>query len=87
MSDVSLTQISVVVVFLAALLALQFWIKRHKGTLGAQLHRGRRMKLIEALPLGDGARLLLIEVDGKTQLLSAHKSSAPIPLPQPEGAA
>lgn len=69
MVQVSLTQIIVVVVFLAALIAVKIVLQRNARGIGKRLGRGREIQVVEVTVLGPNDRLSLVEVDGQRILV------------------
>lgn len=69
MAEVSLTQVIVVVGFLALLIAVQIMLRRHAHGIGKRLGRGRDIVLVETAPMGTHERLSLVEVDGQRILV------------------
>lgn len=76
MAQVSLTQVVVVVGFLAALIAVQIVLQRHARGIGKQLRRGREITLVEVTALGPHDRLSLVEADGQRILVLTGRHGA-----------
>lgn len=73
---ISLEQIVIIVAFLMMLIALMWFLRRHRGGITSRIHADRRMQHIEDLSLAPQQRLHLIEVDGRTFLVHAGKGHA-----------
>ena len=73
---ISLEQIVIIVAFLMMLIALMWFLRRHRGGITRRIHADRRMQHIEDLSLAPQQRLHLIEVDGRTFLVHAGKGHA-----------
>ena len=73
---ISLEQIVIIVAFLMVLIALMWFLRRHRGGITSRIHADRRMQHIEDLSLAPQQRLHLIEVDGRTFLVHAGKGHA-----------
>ena len=73
---ISFEQIVTIVAFLMVLLALMWFVKRHRGGITSRINTDRRMQHIEDLSLAPQQRLHLIEVDGRTFLVHAGKGHA-----------
>ncbi|MBF9046374.1 hypothetical protein LSUCC0031_04520 [Rhodobacterales bacterium LSUCC0031] len=84
MAEVGVTQVIVVVGFLAMLIAVQILLRRNAQGIGNRLGRGREVRLIEVTPLGPNDRLCLIEADGQRILVltGRHGAGAFLPLGQ-----
>lgn len=76
MAQVSLTQIIVVVGFLAALIAVQIVLQRNARGIGKRLGRGREVRLLEVAALGPNDRLSLVEADGQRILVLTGRNGA-----------
>lgn len=61
------------VLFLLALVVAAWWLIRRSG--GLQLHGGRGMKVIAAMPVGTRERVVLIEIAGEQWLLGVAPGS------------
>ena len=73
---ISLEQIVIIVAFLMMLIALMWFLRRHRRGITSRIHADRRMQHIEDLSLAPQQRLHLIEVDGRTFLVHAGKGHA-----------
>ena len=73
---ISLEQIVIIVAFLMMLIALMWFLRRHRGGITSRINADRRMQHIEDLSLAPQQRLHLIEVDGRTFLVHAGKGHA-----------
>jgi flagellar biogenesis protein FliO len=84
MAEVGITQVIMVVGFLAALIAVQILLNRNAQGIGNRLGRGRTVRLIEVTPLGPNDRLCLIEVNDQRilVLIGRHGSGSFLPLGQ-----
>ena len=76
MAQVSLTQIIVVVGFLAALIAVQIVLQRNARGIGKRLGRGREIRVVEVTALGTHDRLSLVEADGQRILVLTGRHGA-----------
>ena len=76
MAQVSLTQIIVVVGFLAALIAVQIVLQRNARGIGKRLGRGREIRVVEVTALGTHDRLSLVETDGQRILVLTGRHGA-----------
>jgi flagellar biogenesis protein FliO len=59
--SISPEQIITIVVFILMLIAVMWFIRRHKGGIASKLHASRRMVHVEDLSLAPQQRLHLIE--------------------------
>jgi len=76
MAEVSLTQVIVVVGFLAVLIAIQIVLRRNAQGIGSRLGRGREIRLVEVTPIGQHERICLVEVDGQRILVLTGRQGA-----------
>lgn len=76
MAQVSVTQIIVVVGFLAALIAVQIVLQRNARGIGKRLGRGREIQMVEVTALGPNDRLSLVEADGQRILVLTGRHGA-----------
>lgn len=76
MAEVGLTQVIVVVGFLAVLIAVQIVLRRHATGIGNRLGRGREIRLVEVTPIGQHERLCLVEADGQRILVLTGRQGA-----------
>ncbi len=76
MAQVSLTQILVVVGFLAALIVVQIVLHRNARGIGKRLGRGREIQVIEVTALGPNDRLSLVEADDQRILVLTGRHGA-----------
>ena len=76
MAEVSLTQVIVVVGFLAVLIAIQIILRRNAQGIGSRLGRGREIRLVEVTPIGQHERLCLVEADGQRILVLTGRQGA-----------
>lgn len=76
MEQVSLTQMIVVVGFLAALIAVQIVLRRNARGISNRLGRGREIKVVEVTALGPNDRLSLVEADGQRILVLIGRHGA-----------
>jgi flagellar biogenesis protein FliO len=76
MAQVSLTQIIVVVGFLAALIAVQIMLQRNARGIGKRLGRGREIRVVEVAALGTHDRLSLVEANGQRILVLTGRHGA-----------
>lgn len=74
--SISPEQIITIVVFILMLIAVMWFIRRHKGGITSKLHASRRMVHVEDLSLAPQQRLHLIEVDGCSFLVHVGKGHA-----------
>jgi flagellar biogenesis protein FliO len=74
--SISPEQIITIVVFILMLIAVMWFIRRHKGGIASKLHASRRMVHVEDLSLAPQQRLHLIEVDGRSFLVHVGKGHA-----------
>jgi hypothetical protein len=81
MVDVSLTQVIVVVGFLAALIAVQIVLRRNAQGIGKRLARGRDIRLIEVAAIGTHERLNLVEANGQRILVLTGRNGTGAFLP------
>jgi hypothetical protein len=81
MAEVSLTQVIVVVGFLAALIAVQIVLRRHAQGIGKRLGRGRDIRLVEVAAIGTHERLTLVEADGQRILVLTGRNGTGAFLP------
>lgn len=81
MAEVSLTQVIMVVGFLAALIAVQIVVRRHAQGIGKRLGRGRDIRLVEVTALGAHERLSLVEADGQRILVLTGRNGTGAFLP------
>jgi flagellar biogenesis protein FliO len=81
MAEVSLTQVIVVVGFLALLIAVQILLRRHAQGIGKRLGRGRDIRLLEVAALGTHERLSLVEADGQRILVLTGRNGTGAFLP------
>jgi hypothetical protein len=70
MAEVSLTQVIVVVGFLAVLIAIQIVLRRNAQGIGSRLGRGREIRLVQH------ERLCLVEADGQRILVLTGRQGA-----------
>jgi hypothetical protein len=70
-----LDKIATLAAFLGGLGVLWFAVLRHRGGLAAHLHRGRRLRLQEALSIGPAGRAMILEEDGRDILVVQIKGS------------
>jgi flagellar biogenesis protein FliO len=76
MAEPGWTQVIVVVVFIAALLAVQVLVRRNAGGLGKRLARGRDLHLIEVLSIGPNERLSVVETGGQRIIVLTGRQGA-----------
>lgn len=76
MAELSVTQVIVVVGFLAVLIAVQIVLKRHAQGIGKRLGRGREIRLVEVAALGPHERLSLVEADGQRILVLTGRNGS-----------
>lgn len=76
MVEPSMTQLLVVVGFLAVLVAVQVLVRRHAKGIGGKLGRGREIRLIEVTTLGSNERLSLVETGGQRVLVLTGRHGA-----------
>lgn len=81
MAQVSLTQVIVVVGFLALLIAVQIMLRRHAQGIGRRLGRGRDIRLVEVAAIGTHERLSLVEADGQRILVLTGRNGTGAFLP------
>jgi flagellar biogenesis protein FliO len=91
MAEMGVTQLIVVVGFIAVLIAIQILLRRHGDGIGKRLARGREIRLIEVAALGVHDRLSLVEADGQRILVLTGRHGAgaflPLGLEAPEASA
>lgn len=71
-------QILTLAAFLAALALVWFLVHRHRAALSGRLQAGRRMRLVETLPLSPVDRATILQVDGRDFLILRMKGAAPV---------
>jgi flagellar biogenesis protein FliO len=76
MSEVSLTQVIVVVGFLAVLIAVQIVLRRNAHGIGNRLGRGREIRVVEVTAIGPNDRLCLVETGGQRILVLTGRHGA-----------
>jgi hypothetical protein len=81
MAEVGLTQVIVVVGFLAALIAVQILLRRNAQGIGKRLGRGRDIRLVEVAAIGTHERLTLVEADGQRILVLTGRNGTGAFLP------
>jgi hypothetical protein len=81
MAEVGLTQVIVVVGFLAALIAVQILLRRNAQGIGKRLGRGRDIRLVEVAAIGTHERLTLVEADGQRVLVLTGRNGTGAFLP------
>jgi len=74
-------QIIVISAFLLLLLVALFVVRRFRGGLSKQIHRAKRIRLVEDLALSPQQRLHLVEVDGQTVMIHTGKGHQATMLP------
>ena len=79
--DISLTQISVVLLCLGTLILLQQLLKNNKFSFQDRLNKKKRVNLIEEFALSNSERIRLIRVDGTEYLYFSAKGSSPTIIP------
>ncbi|MDA0962947.1 MAG: flagellar biosynthetic protein FliO [Proteobacteria bacterium] len=81
MAQVSLTQVIVVLGFLAALIAMQVVLRRHAQGIGKRLARGRDIRLLEVAAIGTHERLSLVEANRQRILVLTGRNGTGAFLP------
>ncbi len=76
MEVVRFDQFLVLLLFMAALGLLWWYVLRNKKDLAQRFHRGRRLQLVESLHLGGHGRATLLIVDQREFLLVHGKTGA-----------
>jgi hypothetical protein len=67
----------IVVLFLAVLLALRWYVTRNREVLSKTIAGDRRLTLCEVMPIGGGAKVALVEADGQSFCIVTHGKAAP----------
>lgn len=81
MAEPGWTQVIVVVIFIAALLAVQVLVRRNAGGLGKRLARDRDLHLVEVLAIGPNERLSVVETGGQRIMVLTGRQGAGALLP------
>ena len=79
--DISLVQITVVLIFLGILIVLQQLLKNNKFSFQNHLNKNKRIKFIDDFSLSSSERIRLIRVDDKEYLYFSAKGSSPTIIP------
>lgn len=86
MEWVQASQIITVVVFLAALIAVRFWIIQQRGRLAGRLRPGKTLEVVEVLALGPQERLTLVRVGAQQVLVHSPRNGQTVLMPMPTDA-
>lgn len=78
---IGLSQIIVLVAFLAALGLVWLYVQRNKDGLARRVGQGRRIKVAETMALSPTSRAVILAVDGREFLVLNSRGSAPVVTP------
>ena len=79
--DISVSQILTAIIFIAALIAIQIYIKKNKNTLKSKLSSNQRIILAHTTRLSPTERVQIIQVDKLEYLYFFSKGNQPVIIP------
>ena len=76
MPGVSISQVVIVIVFLALLVGVQVWVRRNREGIGARLRQGREIVVVEQANLAPTERVTLLRVGDRRVLVYSARGTA-----------